>query len=39
MKCAASKENNMTTIYQEHQNKGKPYIFTHDPKFINLFKV
>ena len=40
MKSAASKQNNMTTICQaEHQNKGKPYIFTHDPKFINLFNI
>ena len=39
MKSAASKQNNMTTICQEHQNKGKPYIFTHDPKFINLFDI
>ena len=39
MKSAASKRNNMTTICQEHPNKGKPYIFTHDPKFINLFDI
>ena len=39
MKSAASKQNNMTTIFQEHQNKGKPYVFTHDPKFINLFDI
>ena len=39
MKTAASKQNNMTTICQEHQNKGNPYIFTHDPKFINLFDI
>ena len=24
----------MTSICQEHQNKGKPYIFTHDPKLF-----
>ena len=29
MKSAASKQNNMTTICQEHQNKGKSNIFTH----------
>ena len=39
MKSAASKQNNMTKICQKHQSKGKPYIFTHDPKFINLFDV
>ena len=40
MKSASSKQNNMITICQEeHQNKGKPYIFTHDPKFINLFDI
>ena len=39
MKGAVSKQNNITTICQEHQNKGKPYIFTHDPKFINLFDI
>ena len=39
MKSAASKQNNMTAICQEHQNKSKPYIFTHDPKFINLFDI
>ena len=40
MKITASKQNNMTTIFQErHQNKGKPYIFTHDSKFINLFHI
>ena len=36
MKSAALKQNNMTTICKEHQNKGKPYIFTHDLKFINF---
>ena len=39
MKSAASKQNNMTAVCQEHQNKGAPYIFTHDPKFINLFDI
>ena len=39
MKSAASKQNNMTTICQVHQNKGKPYIPTHDPKLINLFDI
>ena len=39
MKGAVSKQNNITTICQEHQNKGKPYIFTHDPKFINFFDI
>ena len=40
MKSTSSKQNNITTIcQQEHQNKGKPYIFTHDPKFINLFDI
>ena len=39
MKSAASKQNTMTTFCQEHQNKGKPYIFTHDPTFINLFDI
>ena len=29
MKSAASKQNDMTTICQEHQNKGKSNIFTH----------
>ena len=24
---------------QEHQNKGKPNIFTHGPKFINLLDI
>ena len=39
MKSAASKQNNMTTICEEHQNKGKPPIFTQDPSFINLFDI
>ena len=39
MKSAASKQNNMTAICQVHQSKGKPYIFTHDPKFINSFEI
>ena len=39
MKSAASKQSNMTTICQEHQNRGKPYIFNHDSKFINLFDI
>lgn len=39
MKSAASKQNYMAIICQEHQTKGKPYIFTHDPKFINLFDI
>ena len=39
MKCAASKQNNITTICQEHQNKGKPYVFTQDPSSINLFDI
>ena len=39
MKSAASKQNNMTTICQEHQNKGKPYVPTHDAKLINLFDI
>ena len=25
----------MTIISQKNRNKGKPYIFTHDPKLIN----
>ena len=37
MKSAVLKQNNMTIICQEHQSKGKWYIFTLDPKFINLF--
>ena len=28
----------MAKICQKHQ-KGKPYIFTHDPKFMNLFDI
>ena len=39
MKSAASKQNNMTTICQEHHNKGKPYKATHDPKLIDLFDI
>ena len=39
MKSAASKQNNMKAICQVHQSKGKPYIFTHDPKFINSFEI
>ena len=39
MKSAASKQNIMTTMCEEHQNKGKPYVFTHNPKFINLFDI
>ena len=39
MKSAASKQSNMATMCQEHQNKGKPYILTHDPKFVNLFDI
>ena len=39
MKSAASKQRNMATMCQEHQNKGKPYILTHDPKFVNLFDI
>ena len=39
MKSASSKQNNVAKICQERQNKGKPYIFTHDPKFINLFDI
>ena len=40
MKSASSKQNIMATICQEeHQNKGKPCIFTHDPKLINLFDI
>ena len=39
MRSAASKQNTMTTLCQEHQNKGKLCIFTHDPKFINLFDI
>ena len=39
MKSAASKQYNMTTICQEHQDKGKLYIPTHDPKLINLFDI
>ena len=31
MKSTASKQNNMITVCQEHQNKVKPYKFTHDP--------
>ena len=37
MRRAASEQSNMATIYQVHQ--GMPYIFTHDPKFINLFDI
>ena len=29
MKSAASKQNNLKKICQEHQNKGKSNIFTH----------
>ena len=39
MKSAASKQNNMTTICQEHHNKRKPYTPSHDPKLINLFDI
>ena len=39
MKNAASKQNNMTTICREHQNKHKPYIPTHDLRLINLFDI
>ena len=39
MKGATSKQNNLRIICQEHQNKVKPYIFTHDPKFLNLFDI
>ena len=39
MEGAASKQNNMTAICQVHQSKGKPYIFTYDPKFINSFEI
>ena len=39
IKSATSKQNTMTTMCQERQNKGKLYIFTHDPKFINLFDI
>ena len=39
MKSGASKQNNMTAICLEHQNKGKRYIFTDDPKFTNLFDI
>ena len=39
MKNAASKQKNMPTICQEHQNEGKSNIFTHDPNFINLFDI
>ena len=39
MKSAASNQYDMTTICQEHQNKGKLYIHTHDPKLINLFDI
>ena len=27
----------MVVICREHQKKGKPYLFTRDPKFTNLF--
>ena len=39
MKSAASKQNNMRTICQEHQSKRKLYIFPHDPKFTNSFDI
>ena len=39
MKSAASKQNNMTTICQEHQNKGKPCVPTHDAKLIIFFDI
>ena len=39
MESVASKQNNMTTTCQERQNKGKPYIPTHDPNLINLFDI
>ena len=39
VKSAAPKQTNMTIICQKHQNKAKPYLFTHDPKFINLFDI
>ena len=39
MKSAASKQNNMTIICQERQNKGKSYILTDDPKFIDPFDI
>ena len=39
MKNAASKQNNTTIISRGHQKKSQPYIFTHDPKFINLFDI
>ena len=39
MKSAVSMQNNMATICQEHHNKGKSYIFTHDPKFMNLLDI
>ena len=37
MKSAASKQNNMAIICQEHQTKGKPYIFTHDSKLKKIY--
>ena len=39
MKSAGLKQNNMKIIFQDNQNKGKPYIFTHYPKFINLIDI
>ena len=38
MKIASVKQNNMKTICQENQNKGKSYIFTHDPR-LDLFDI
>ena len=39
MRSTSSKQNNITIICLEHHSKGKPYIFTHDSKFINLFDI
>ena len=37
MKSADSKQKNVTIICPAYKNKSKPYTFTHDPKFMNLF--
>ena len=39
IRSATSKQKNMTIISQKNRNKGKPYIFTHDPKLINSFGI
>ena len=39
MKSTALKQNNMAIICQEHQTKGKPYMFIHDSKFKKIFNI